>query len=240
MVIDEAQELTVAELAVLASARRKDALVTLAGDAAQQVSETSRFAGWEESLAQAGMSDVRRIDLRHTYRCPRPIAMLAHQVLGPLAPAQPPEVAKEGPPVRVSVFPNATHRAFALVQTLMDLVDRAPAARIAVIASSSESARAVHAVLGDACAARLVENGAFMFAPGIDVTDLSQVKGLEFDVVIVPDASAMAYPDTPSARRRLHVALTRASHALWVIAVGALTPLIAGPTGPATGAAAQE
>ena len=239
LVVDEAQELTIAELAVLASARRQDALVTLAGDAAQQVSETSRFAGWEESLAQAGLSDVRRIDLRHTYRCPRPIAMLAHQVLGPLAPAQPPVVAKEGPPVRVSVFANAAHRAFALARALLDLVDRAPAARIAVIASSSESARAVHAVLGDACAARLVENGAFVFAPGVDVADLSQVKGLEFDVVVVPDASATAYPDTPSARRRLHVAFTRASHALWVMAVGALTPLIAGAAGAARGAEAQ-
>ncbi|HWN70654.1 MAG TPA: ATP-binding domain-containing protein [Haliangium sp.] len=241
MVIDEAQELTGAELAVLASARRKEALVTLAGDAAQQVSETARFASWEVSLAQAGLTDVRRIDLRHTYRCPQPIAMLAHQVLGPLAPEVPPSVPKDGPPVRVSVFPNTAHRAFALARTLMDLVDRAPAARIAIIASSSESARAVHAVLNDACAARLVENGEFLFAPGIDVTDLGQVKGLEFDVVIVPDASAAAYPDTPHARRRLHVALTRASHALWVIAVGALTPLIApalppspAPPAPAT------
>jgi hypothetical protein len=237
LVIDEAQELTAAELAVLASARRNDALVTLAGDAAQQVSETSRFAGWEVSLERAGLHDLRRIDLRHTYRCPQPIALLAHQVLGPLAPEQPPSVPKEGPPVRVSVFPNTAHRAFALARALMELVDRAPAARIAIIASSSESARAVHAVLQDACAARLVENGEFLFAPGIDVTDLSQVKGLEFDVVIVPDASAAAYPDTPHARRRLHVALTRASHALWVIAVGALTPLIApalpGPPAPA-------
>jgi DNA helicase-2/ATP-dependent DNA helicase PcrA len=227
LVIDEAQELVAAELAVLSSARRNDALVTLAGDAAQQVSETSRFAGWEVALAQAGMPDVRRIELRHTYRCPQPIALLAHQVLGPLAPEQPPDIPKEGPPVRVSVFPNTAHRAFALTRALMDLLDRAPAARIAVIASSSESARAVHAVLQEPCAARLVENGEFPFAPGIDVTDLGQVKGLEFDVVIVPDASAAAYPDTPHARRRLHVALTRASHALWVIAVGALTPLIA-------------
>jgi DNA helicase-2/ATP-dependent DNA helicase PcrA len=226
LVIDEAQELTAAELAVLASARRRDALVSLAGDAAQQVVETSRFAGWEETLARAGLTDLRRIDLRHAYRCPQSVAMLAHRVLGPLAPEVPPAVPKEGPPVRISVFPNTAHRAFALARALMDLVDRAPDARIAIIAATSESARAVHAVVHDSCAARLVENGEFLFAPGIDVTDVSQVKGLEFDVVIVPDASAAAYPDTPHARRRLHVALTRASHTLWVLAVGALTPLI--------------
>jgi DNA helicase-2/ATP-dependent DNA helicase PcrA len=227
LVIDEAQELTPAELAVLGAARGPRSLVSLAGDAAQQVIETARFQGWEESLAQAGLGEARYISLRHAYRCPLPIALLAHQVLGPLAPAQPPSVPKEGPPVRVTVFPNSAHRAFGLVRALMDLVDRAPDARIAVIASTAESARSIHAALEDACVARLVENGEFLFEPGIDVTDVSQVKGLEFDVVLVPDASAAAYPDTPHARRRLHVALTRASYALWVMAVGGLTPLLA-------------
>lgn len=237
LVIDEAQELTPAELAVLADARGPRSLVSLAGDAAQQVIETARFQGWEASLAQAGLGEARHISLRHTYRCPLPIALLAHQVLGPLAPAAPPSVPKEGPPVRVTVFPNTAHRAFGLVRALTDLVDRAPDARVAVIASTTESARSIHAALQDACVARLVENGEFLFEPGIDVTDVSQVKGLEFDVVLVPDASAAAYPDTPHARRRLHVALTRASHALWVMAVGGLTPLLAPglPPGQAPG-----
>jgi DNA helicase IV len=234
LVIDEAQELTPGELAVLAEARGPRSLVSLAGDAAQQVIETARFQGWEASLAQAGLGQARHVSLRHTYRCPLPIALLAHQVLGPLAPPAPPSVPKEGPPVRVTVFPNTAHRAFGLVRALMDLVDRAPDARVAVIASTAESARAVHAALQDACVARLVENGEFLFEPGIDVTDVSQVKGLEFDVVLVPDASAAAYPDTPSARRRLHVALTRASHALWVMAVGGLSPLLSPASAPAS------
>jgi DNA helicase-2/ATP-dependent DNA helicase PcrA len=53
------------------------------------------------------------------------------------------------------------------------------------------------------------------------------VKGLEFDYVVVPDAGIRAYPDEPEARRRLHVAVTRASHQLWIATTGTPSPLLA-------------
>ena len=40
-------------------------------------------------------------------------------------------------------------------------------------------------------------------------------------------ASARAYPDEPEARRRLHVAVTRAAHQLWIAAIGTPSPLLA-------------
>ena len=46
------------------------------------------------------------------------------------------------------------------------------------------------------------------------------MKGLEFDYVIIPDADVHSYPDTPVARRSLHIAVTRAIHQLWVTCVG--------------------
>mgnify|MGYP003002321887 CR=1 FL=1 len=52
-------------------------------------------------------------------------------------------------------------------------------------------------------------------------------KGLEFDHVIVPDAQAEVYPDTPLARRRLYTALSRAMHRVTVLAQGPLTPMLA-------------
>jgi DNA helicase IV len=61
----------------------------------------------------------------------------------------------------------------------------------------------------------------------VDVTDVASVKGLEFDYVVVPDASLRAYPDTDEARRRLHVAVTRAAHQLWIAAIGTPSPLLA-------------
>ena len=59
------------------------------------------------------------------------------------------------------------------------------------------------------------------------MTDVASVKGLEFDYVLVPDAGARAYPDEPEARRRLHVAVTRAAHQLWIASTGTPSPLLA-------------
>ena len=58
------------------------------------------------------------------------------------------------------------------------------------------------------------------------MTFVDSAKGLEFDYVVVPDATAEAYPPGDLSRRRLHVAITRASHQLWLIAGGAASPLV--------------
>ncbi len=75
---------------------------------------------------------------------------------------------------------------------------------------------------------RRIVDGEFSFKAGIEVTEITQVKGLEFDYVVVLDADALSYPDTPAARRMLHVAATRAVHQLWMMSVGTPSPLVEG------------
>jgi DNA helicase-2/ATP-dependent DNA helicase PcrA len=58
------------------------------------------------------------------------------------------------------------------------------------------------------------------------VVDVGQVKGLEFDYVILVDVSAAAYPNRDYPRRLLHVAATRAIHHLWVTHVGRASPIL--------------
>ncbi|HRI51641.1 MAG TPA: ATP-binding domain-containing protein, partial [Pseudomonadota bacterium] len=72
---------------------------------------------------------------------------------------------------------------------------------------------------------RRVARHEFTFSAGVDVTDVTQVKGLEFDYVVILDATAAAYPDTTEARHLLHIAITRCAHQLWLIAAGAPSPL---------------
>ena len=64
-----------------------------------------------------------------------------------------------------------------------------------------------------------------------NVAEIEQVKGLEFDYVIVVDVSADQFPDSPLARRRLNVAATRAIHQLWVTCIGVPSPLLESPVG---------
>ena len=73
---------------------------------------------------------------------------------------------------------------------------------------------------------RLVFDGRFFARGPVEVTVVDEVKGLEFDFVVVPDATAVDYPATPAARRALYVAVTRARHQLVFASVGPPTPLV--------------
>jgi hypothetical protein len=223
LVVDEAEDVSLFELFVLGR-HLEGHSVTLAGDEAQQT--FSSYAGWPQALAALGAERAATVRLETTYRCPRPIAEAAHAILGPLAPPEPARAGRDGAPVSRFDFPTEAHAQLFLVGAVRDLVEREPDASVAVIAGSTEVARAIHRLLADMPEVRLALDGRFSFRPGVDVTDVASVKGLEFDYVVVPDASIRAYPDTDEARRRLHVAVTRAAHQLWIAAPGTPSPLL--------------
>jgi DNA helicase-2/ATP-dependent DNA helicase PcrA len=58
------------------------------------------------------------------------------------------------------------------------------------------------------------------------VTDVRQVKGLEFDYVVLLDVNEASYPAQDEARHLLHIAVTRAAHQLWLTATGKPSPLL--------------
>ncbi|MBC7529998.1 MAG: AAA family ATPase [Oligoflexus sp.] len=220
MVIDEAQDLAPVELKALSRALEDDAAITIAGDAAQQIDPTHSFESWERVLDTLNQPRVYANYLTTTYRSPRTIAAFAHAVLGPIAPAQPPAAVREGLPVARTIFPNEGQMAVFLTETLTQLMLDEPLASVAVLTKTPEYAITLYKLLRDIPKVRLVERGEFEFKAGIDITPASEVKGLEFDYVIVPDASRGVYLDKPEDRRLLHVAATRAIHQLWVISVG--------------------
>jgi DNA helicase II / ATP-dependent DNA helicase PcrA len=225
LVVDEAEDVSLFELFALGH-HLSGHSVTLAGDEAQQT--FSSYAGWPEALAALGIPRAATVRLPTTYRCPRPIAELAQAILGPLAPPDPPRAGREGVPVSRFDFPTEAHAQLFLAEAVRDLLEREPQASVAVVCHAPDVARGFHRLLADLPEARLALDGAFTFRPGVDVTDVGSVKGLEFDYVVVPDASVRNYPDDDDARRRLHVAVTRAAHQLWIACPGTPSPLVRG------------
>ncbi len=73
---------------------------------------------------------------------------------------------------------------------------------------------------------RRVAEQNFSFQRGVDVTDVQQVKGLEFDYVILLDVDRHSYPDDVAARYLLHICATRAAHQLWLVACNPPSPLL--------------
>ncbi len=224
LVLDEAEDVSLFELFVLGKLLGETRSVTLAGDEAQQTS--SSFAGWDGARSALGVGDAATCRLAVSYRCPRPVTELARRLLGKLAPEAPARAARDGAPIGFFRFPSEAQAHLFLAGALRDLADREPRASVAVIARDEAAARQFHALVAELPEARLVLEGEFSFEPGIDVTDVDSAKGLEFDYVVVPDATAAAYPMTDEARRRLHVAATRTSHQLWLISGAAWSPLL--------------
>lgn len=223
LVIDEAQELSSLELSLLARSVGHHGTVIVAGDAAQQVDPTADFAGWERVMADLGATAHERATLEVSYRCPPDVTGLARTLLEPAASAW----SAPMPSVASKRHPSSLHLTAWLVDELRALTDVDPSASIAVVAHGPVLARALVRFLGYGLEARLALEGDFAFQPGALVTTVQEVKGLEFDYVIVPDADAATYPPLPDARRALYVAVTRASYRLGLAATARWSPLLA-------------
>ena len=224
VVLDEAEDFSLFELFVVGKLLGEARSCTLAGDEMQQTATS--FAGWPAVLSELGIRDAATCRLQVSYRCPRPVTELARRVLGSQAPTGAPQAGREGAPVGFHHFPDEAQAHLFIGEALRDLLEREPHASVAVIASGPDQARAFHRVVADQSWARLVLEGDFSFEPGVDVTDVDNVKGLEFDYVVIPDATARLYPSHDEARRRLHIAITRTSHQLWVVSSGVRSPLL--------------
>jgi DNA helicase-2/ATP-dependent DNA helicase PcrA len=227
--IDEVQDFSPLEVQVLLGCLAKDSSITLAGDTQQHVVQEGGFTSWSAFLGQLGLAGSEISTLRVSYRCTREIASFAVEVLGDLREDEdPPLTVRSGPPVELLRFSEHGACVGYLADALKELAASEPLASVAILTPSRELSDLYARGLTRSEVPRLrqVEQQDFRFTPGIEVTEIEQVKGLEFDYVILIEVSAGQFPDTPPARRRLHVGATRAVHQLWLTCVGTPSPLV--------------
>ena len=231
--IDEAQDRSALEVKVLVESVRtpdNDATkrsVTIAGDTAQRLVFDNNFSGWEQLLEQTGQPAIVR-PLKLSYRSTAEVMLLAREILGPdLAPEEP-LAARRGEPVELHEFGDLGEAVAFLGDALRNLMAREPTASCAVISRHPEQAEAYFEGLrrAEVPALRRVRRDEFNFQPGVDVTDVAQVKGLEFDYVVMVDVNAASYPDQHWARHLLHIGVTRAAHQLWMVTTSEPSSLI--------------
>ena len=127
-----------------------------------------------------------------------------------------------------SRFGHSGEAAGFLGEKLRELMQTEPRASVAVIARYPEQADIYYEALTKAEVPylRRIADQDFPFKPGIDVTDVRQVKGLEFDYVVLVEVGDAAYPAEDEARHLLHIGATRAAHQLWVLTSGRSSPLL--------------
>ncbi len=222
VMVDEAQDLSPVELAVVMGTVSSARSVTLAGDTAQRLLMDNGFSDWKTVLSELGLSHVEVEPLKLSYRSTQEIIEFARDVLGPLAPEEPPEAVRGGMPVDLFMFAHAGDAVGFLGEALRDLVRAEPSASVAVVSRYPEQADLYHKglVKAEVPNLRRIARQDFPFRPGVDVTDVRQVKGLEFDYVVLVEVNDSSYPAEDEARHLLHIGATRAAHQLWILATG--------------------
>ena len=165
--------------------------------------------------------------LEVSYRSTHPITRFALQVLDD-DDEPTPRTTRDGPPVELFRFGEHGACVAFLAEELARLQRAEPNANVALLTPSAELSALYtdglqKAELRDV---RRVVDQQFAFKAGIDVVEAREVKGLEFDYVVIIEASSRHWPDTPHHRRLLHVAATRAIHQLWLTSVGSVSPIL--------------
>ncbi len=222
VLVDEAQDLSPVELAVVVDTLSRGRSVTLAGDTAQRLHMDNGFTDWKTVLGELGLEHVEVEPLQLSYRSTREILELSQAVLGPLAPSVPPVATRSGAPVELFQMVQTGDAVAHLSEALRELMHSEPRASVAVIARFPEQADLYYDGLrrGEVPFLRRITDQEFPFRPGVDVTDVRQVKGLEFDYVVLVEVSESSYPQENEARHLLHIGATRAAHQLWIVCSG--------------------
>lgn len=226
--VDEAQDLSPIELSVLLGVSTEDRSVTLAGDTAQRLLMDNGFSDWKGVLSDLGLNTVEVEPLKIGYRSTMEVLAFAREVLGRLADPDPPLATRQGAPVEFHSFGDVGAAVAFLAESLRALMLDEPRANVAVISRDAERADVYFDGLKKAEVPYLkrVADQDFSFRPGVEVTDIRQVKGLEFDYVILVDVTRSQYPVDDESRHLLHIGATRAAHQLWVISPGLSSPLL--------------
>jgi DNA helicase-2/ATP-dependent DNA helicase PcrA len=231
--VDEVQDASPVELRVLLDLTGEDRNVTLAGDVAQRMlfdDEEHQEFDWTALLSELGMAHTAIEPLKVSYRSTAEITAFARAVLGPFAHDAEPIASRHGPPVELFTYASIGEAVAFMADALRDLARDEPYANVALVSRFPQQADLYFDGLSRAEVPRIRRVAAqdFTWEPGVDVTDVRQTKGLEFDEVILLDTTATSYPVTPQARHALYVASTRAAHQLWCVASDAPSELVLG------------
>lgn len=223
VMIDEAQDYTPAQLAVLLRAF-PNAHFMLLGDPNQAIREGTATLDEARALLTEAKGSVDECELLTSYRSSPEITRLFMRLMPPDERVRTTSVRLPGvEPEVVEVADGDAERYLAELRRLAD--EAAGDEGLTAIICVDEARTAWLARRIGPGVAR-VRRGEELPGAGVVLMDLPLAKGLEFDHVIVADAQEGAYPATPLARRRLYTCVSRAMHKVTLVSQGPLTPLL--------------
>lgn len=210
-IVDECQDYTPLHYVLLRHCLPPDCTMTIVGDLNQIVDESASLGSYD-ALADVFPGRTKRLDLTRSYRSSQEITSFASAILG--AGTHIDNVRRGGREPEVIRAEQSDDLAESIVRAVEEMRSR-DYRQIAVICKSRADAAALYRSIGPSTAATLMTGDSDHIPQGLCVVPIALAKGLEFDAVVVADASAAAY-HRDADRRLLYTACTRALHELVV------------------------
>lgn len=231
VIIDEAQDYTAFQFAYM-KRLFPFSRVTALGDLNQSINAHTASDGLTGFSALAALypaEETETIVLRQSYRSTRPIVEFTSQLIPGGEGIQP--FNRDGVKPTLTVAGNTAELHSRIVERIQKLNGEGNRT-IAVICKTAAQSAQVYEALRNMLPIRLIERETSTFAPGIVVIPSYLAKGVEFDAVLVYDASdhAAAGYRLERERRLFYTVCTRAMHELhlFVSGSGQISPFIPG------------
>ncbi|KAA9327705.1 AAA family ATPase [Hymenobacter busanensis] len=215
LLVDEMQDYTPVQYAVLS--RLFHCRKTILGDVSQTVNPYS--ASSAETIERV-FPQAEVVRLYRSYRSTIEITSFAQRIT-PNPHIIPLE--RHGPEPSVVHF-GSPDEELAAIRQLVTNFQGSGLHSLGIICKTLRQAEQAHQVL-QAAGVHLLTEDSTTFKEGVIITTAHLAKGLEFDAVVVPFASARSYK-TEVDKSMLYVACTRAMHQLTLTYSGELTPFL--------------
>ena len=205
--IDEAQDYTPFQYAFIRQLFPYSKL-TLLGDLNQAV-----YSGPTDSetvLAEDALGIVEKevVNLSRTYRSTRQIVEFTRQLIEGGEAIEP--FNRNGDKPHLTIEDDQGHLHNSIVERINQLKEERHKT-IAVICRTEQESREVYQAIGERLSARLIEKGTIAYEKGISIIPAYLAKGIEFDAVVIYNASAY---QAEGERKLFYTACTRAMHEL--------------------------
>ncbi len=221
--IDEAQDYSPFQFAFLKRLFPYSKM-TLLGDLNQGIlAHTIADRDFTQISALFGTEQTETIILTQSYRSTRPIVEFTRQLIANGDAIQP--FNREGSKPTLTQAADTTELADKIASRIR-LLEAAGHRTIAVICKTAEESREAFKAMSKKLPIRLIGKETISFEPGTLVIPSYLAKGMEFDAVIIYNASHSQY-GRESERKLFYTACTRAMHELHLFFVGEPSPFLA-------------
>ncbi|WP_096439326.1 RNA polymerase recycling motor HelD [Alteribacter populi] len=220
--IDEAQDYSPFQFAYLKQLFPQ-ARMTLLGDVHQSIYlHTLTNSSPLDETNEDSTSNTERITLMRSYRSTAPIVTFTSQLI---------EGGDEIIPFNrdgkkpVYIETTSKEEMNNKIQVLITSCTENNMETVAVICKTINESRAVHDILAQHTSAQLIDKETYTYKKGLVVIPSYLAKGIEFDTVILYDASKDHY-HKESERNLFYTVCTRAMHELYLVSSGEKSPFI--------------